>query len=226
MKGHPRLLLSNGCDNNCKGKDPNSWVLVFPLSAARLLIKRCKKPDSCWSKGCTLILGHTGRTAANLGIKKLAIAPLNYIKSSSYLLLLINKWIYYACKWRAGSQGWEQIGRGHFAGGSLGNTRQPSIAAATSPGPSLSLPLALGPRGATVSPALGHFSPGTASHSWQSVRFDMRNNKSAIKRLPPVCGGWGSGSPCISYLPPSTLKGLFLNCIWISQSGISFFWGF
>lgn len=98
MKGHPRLLLSNGCDNNCRGKDPNSWVLVFPLSAARLLIKRCKKPDSCWSKSCTLILGHTGRTAANLGIKKLAIAPLNYIKSSSYLLLLINKCIYCVCK--------------------------------------------------------------------------------------------------------------------------------
>lgn len=91
MKGHLGLLLSNGCDNNNRGKDPNGWVLVFPLSAARLLIKRCKNPDSCWSKSRTLILGHTGRTPANPGIKKLAIAPLNYIKSSSYLLLLINK---------------------------------------------------------------------------------------------------------------------------------------
>lgn len=66
-------------------------VLIFFLSAARLLIKRCKKPDSCWSKSCTLILGHAGRTVANLRIKKLASAPLNYIKSSLYLPLPINK---------------------------------------------------------------------------------------------------------------------------------------
>lgn len=224
MKGHPRLLLSNGCDNNCRGKDPNSWVLVFPLSAARLLIKRCKKPDSSWSKSCTLILGHTGRMAANLGIKKLAIAPLNCIKSSSYLLLLITKWIYYVCKWRASRQGWVQIGRGHFAGGSLSDAQQLSITAATSP--SLSQPLAPGPRGATVGPALCHFSPGTASCSWRSFSFDVRNNKTAVKRLPPAFRGWGSSSPCISYLPPTSLKGLFLNCIWISQSGISFIWGF
>lgn len=74
--------------------------------------KDVKKPDSCRSKSCTLILGHAGRTVANLGIKKLAIAPLNCIKSSSYLLLPINVWIYYERKRRAGSQGWERTGRG------------------------------------------------------------------------------------------------------------------
>lgn len=112
MKGHPRFLLSNGCDNNCRGK--RSKQLCFFSFCSQALDQKMSKSCSCQSKHCALILGHAGRTVANLGIGKLAAAPLNSIKSSSYLLLPIYEWVYYGSEGRAGSQGWQQVGSREF----------------------------------------------------------------------------------------------------------------
>lgn len=191
-------------------KDPNSCVFFSFCSQA--LDQKMSKSCSCQSKHCALILGHAGRTVANLGIGELAAAPLNSIKSSSYLLLPINEWIYYGGEGRAGSQGWQQVRSGVFGWPERCH-----------PQPHCSLSQ---PQAAASSPALGCCPLGTAHCSPQSVSFDMQNNAAAIKCLPPAHRGLGSGSTCISYLPPTTLKGLFLNGIWISQSGISFFWDF
>lgn len=69
------------------GKDPNRFfgcIFFFFLPfCSQALDQKKSESCSCRSKRCALILGHPGRTVANLGIKKLAAAPLNSIKSSS-----------------------------------------------------------------------------------------------------------------------------------------------
>lgn len=159
MKGHSRLLLSNGCDNNCRGKRSKQvfWLYFFfflPFCSQALDQKKSES-CSCRSKRCALILGHPGRTVANLGIKKLAAAPLNSIKSSSELLLPINEGIYYWSKLWAGSQGWEQVGSGELCSSELREGAATSSPTAAS----------LGPGAAAGSLATGCFSLETAPSS-------------------------------------------------------------
>lgn len=159
MKGHSRLLLSNGCDNNCRGKRSKQvfWLYFFfflPFCSQALDQKKSES-CSCRSKRCAFILGHPGRTVANLGIKKLAAAPLNSIKSSSELLLPINEGIYYWSKRWAGSQGWEQVGSGELCSSELREGAATSSPTAAS----------LGPGAASGSLATGCFSLETAPSS-------------------------------------------------------------